>query len=307
MDGKSHAECLVKKCSSRVSFLYRNRSFLNAKTRTILCSALIQPLLDYCCSSWYGLLSLKLRNKLDVIQRKMIRFIFSMHHMEHVDSSHYLNLSLLTIKDRVDFFKLCHVFKIRVGRAPSYLTHSFVPDSFTHSHATRGSCAHSFFLSHRAATVPNTFSFTAIKAWNDLPSDLKVETSEQVVKSKLKSFFLRKYWTTYIFITSLQALYFQFTQFFVTMFKGPWWKQVTPTVEAIRDLPYNVNCTCLYRNSIHYFTSHYITLQTASFSPAKLLTVVAAKCVCLKWTFSVLYDIVHCLICVLVATLSYRS
>ena len=92
-----------------------------------------------------------------------------------------------------DFFKLCHVFKIRVGRAPSYMTHSFVPVSSTHAHATRGNCAHNFSLSHRAATVPNTFSFTAIKAWNGLPSDLKGETSERVFKSKLKSFFLTKY------------------------------------------------------------------------------------------------------------------
>ena len=193
MDGKSHANGLVKKCGSRVSFLYRNRSFLNTKTRTLLCSALIQPLIDYCSSSWYELLSKQLKQKLDVIQRRMIRFVFSMHHMEHVDSSHFSNLSWLTVRDRVDYFKLCHVFKIRVGRAPPYMTQSFIPVSSTHSHATRGSCAYNFSLSHRTATVPNTFSFSAIKAWNGLPSHLKGETSERVFKSKLKSLFFAKY------------------------------------------------------------------------------------------------------------------
>ena len=176
-----------------MSFLYRNRAFLNTKNRTILCSALIQPLIDYCSSSWYELLSVKLKQKLDVIQRRMVRFIYSLHHMEHVGPTHFSNLSWLTIKDRVNYFKLCHVFKIKTGLAPLYMSKSFIPISSTHSHATRGSCAYNFSLSHRSASVPNTFSFTAIKAWNSLPSHLKAETSERVYKSKLRQFLLAKY------------------------------------------------------------------------------------------------------------------
>ena len=69
LSGKPHAENLIKKCGSRVSFLYRKAPLLSTKTRITLCSALIQPFLDYCCSSWYSGLTQKFKSRLDVIQR----------------------------------------------------------------------------------------------------------------------------------------------------------------------------------------------------------------------------------------------
>ena len=54
MSGMDHATELVKKCVGRISFLYRNVSLLDSDCRRILCLALIQPYMDYCCSSWYS-------------------------------------------------------------------------------------------------------------------------------------------------------------------------------------------------------------------------------------------------------------
>ena len=105
LDGKSHAENVIRKCGGRIAFLYRHGSVLNFQARKVLCSTLIQPFLDYCTSSWYFGLTKQLKSRLDVLQRKLIRFVCSMHHLDHVDFLRYAELSWLTVKDRVRFFQ----------------------------------------------------------------------------------------------------------------------------------------------------------------------------------------------------------
>ena len=60
LNGSTHVSKMLKTCMGRLSFLYRNSSLLDAKSRKTLCSALIQPYIDYCCSSWYSGLSVAL-------------------------------------------------------------------------------------------------------------------------------------------------------------------------------------------------------------------------------------------------------
>ena len=193
LNGRSHAEGLIKKCAARLSFLYRNAAMLDHVTRKTLCSALIQPYMDYCCSSWYSGLTKQLKQKLDVIQRRMVRYIFSMHHMSHVDTRNLRDLSWLSMTDRVRYFKLCHVFRIKAGTAPEYMGQNFKPSSAVHGHFTRGSSSYNFFLSKGVADAPTSFSFTAIKEWNNLPPYLKEIASESVFKRKLKEHFLSEY------------------------------------------------------------------------------------------------------------------
>ena len=72
--------------------------------------------------SWYSSLTKELRNRLDVIQRRLVRFVFSMDRMGHVDLRDLGRLSWLSVPDRVRFFKLSRAFRIRAGTAPAYLS-----------------------------------------------------------------------------------------------------------------------------------------------------------------------------------------
>ena len=192
MDGKTHAEDVLRKCAGRLSFLYRNAFLMDFSTRKILSSALIQPCLDYCASSWYSSLTQRLKSQFDVIQRKMIRFIFSYGYMEHVGSLHFAKLSWLTFPDRVKYFKLCHVFRIKSGNAPSYLINDFVPLSESHPYRTRGSTSHDFSVARCEGTL-ESFSFTAITEWNRLPMNVRQSQSQSSFKFRLKSFLLSSY------------------------------------------------------------------------------------------------------------------
>ena len=94
----------MKVCAGRLAFLYRQSSLLDKKCRQTLCSALLQPHIDYCCSSWYGGLTVALKERLNVIQRKMVRFIHGLDNRAHVDTKNLRDLSWLSIADRVRFF-----------------------------------------------------------------------------------------------------------------------------------------------------------------------------------------------------------
>ena len=131
---------IIKTCNdanSRLSFLYRYNSMLDHRTRKLLCSTLILSKLSYCVSAWYSGLGVGLRNRLDVVQRKMIRFMNGWGPREHVGSAEFLSTGWLTFSKRASFFQLCHVFKIRSGFAPSYLSRDFCPMQDIHLHNTR--------------------------------------------------------------------------------------------------------------------------------------------------------------------------
>ena len=192
INGSVHARNLMKVCAGRLAFLYRCSSLLDRKCRQMLCSALIQPHIDYCCSTWYSGLTVALKERFNVIQRKMVRFVNGMDNRAHVDSGNLRELLWLNIPDRVKFFKMSHLFRIRHKLAPKYLLPNFRFVSDAHSHFTRGS-SFNFYLSRDLSLSPSGFSFTAIKQWNELPNSLKSIENFQVFKRKLKEFMLGQY------------------------------------------------------------------------------------------------------------------
>ena len=110
LSGLEHVGNILKTCTGRLAFLYRNSIFLDSNCRRLLCLSLIQPYIDYCCSAWYGGLTASMRNRLDVVQRKMVRFINDMDFRSHVGNRELAHLSWLSIPDRVTFFRMIHLF-----------------------------------------------------------------------------------------------------------------------------------------------------------------------------------------------------
>ena len=156
------------------------------------CATLIQPYMNNCCSSWYSGLSVALRERLNVIQRKMVRFVFSMVNRAHFDNRNLRELIWLSVPDRVKFFRMAHLFRICHKLAPTYLLHNFKLVSAAHSYNTRGS-ANNFHLSRDLSLFPSGFAYQAIKQWNSLPEDIKSIDQFKVFKKKLKQFLITQY------------------------------------------------------------------------------------------------------------------
>ena len=121
LSGNSMVSNVIAKALGKLKFPYRQGHFLNSELRKTLCTALIQCHLDYCCTAWYQSLSNVLKQKLQVVQNKIVRFVLKLPPRSHIgqtqlDALHYLNVS-----DRVSQLRLNHVYKIRNGTSPSYL------------------------------------------------------------------------------------------------------------------------------------------------------------------------------------------
>ena len=185
LSGFDHANYVLKACIGRLAFLDFN-------SRRTLCSSLIQPNIDYCCSSWYEGLTASLRRKLDVLQRKMVRFVHGYENRHHVGPSDILSLSWLLIRDRVSYFKLIHLFKIKHGQGPRYLRSNIVSVSETHSYGTRGSSSN-FHVSKSLSNCPSAFAFSCVKQWNSLPNSIKTIDSLPVFKRELRKFLSSSY------------------------------------------------------------------------------------------------------------------
>ena len=152
--------------------------------------SLVQPCMDFCILSWYVGLSSELRERLDILQRKMVRYIHGWGPRGHVGSATFRELGWLQISDRVRYFALLHAFRIRKGLAPSYLLRSFVQVSAVHGHQTRASHC-SFHIS--GSDIPGTFSYFTKVQWNELPAQLQTIDSETIFKVKVKRYLMKGY------------------------------------------------------------------------------------------------------------------
>ena len=188
----SHVSSLLKSCMARLSFLYRNSSFLNFQSRKTLCSSLIQPYVDYCASAWYEGLTVSLKLKLDVLQRKLVRFVHRFDCRHHVGLVELQSLSWLSIPDRVKYFSLVHLFRIKRGLAPHYLRVNIASVSDTHAHNTRGSNSN-FHVSKSMSHMPSSFAFSGVRHWNGLPASLKSIDSLVIFKRELRKYLLSSY------------------------------------------------------------------------------------------------------------------
>ena len=154
--------------------------FLARKT---FCSALIQCHFDYSCSSWYPGINKTLKDKLQIAQNKMIRFILNLNNRAHIGQKELDKAGFLNVSKRVTQLKLGQVFKINNKSCPRYLNQHFNRlNEGDERIATRGK-AHNF---HIPRINTNTFAYTAIKDWNSLPARIKEIKSENLFKEKIK-------------------------------------------------------------------------------------------------------------------------
>ena len=127
---------IIQKANARLKFLYRKQVFLNLKTKKLLVMSLFQCHFDYACSFWYPGLSQSLRNKLQITQNKVIRFVLKLGLRSHIGSNVFRSLGWLPVSKTVDQIVLNHLFKIKSRNSLDYMTEHFVSRSSVHSYET---------------------------------------------------------------------------------------------------------------------------------------------------------------------------
>lgn len=106
-------------------FLFRDQSCLPQQSRKTLCTAIILCRFDYAWACWYEGLSKKLKDKLQIMQNKDIRFILDLPQRKRITVDHFEKLGFLNICKRVKKLCLNHIFNIFHNKCPEYLKYSF--------------------------------------------------------------------------------------------------------------------------------------------------------------------------------------
>ena len=145
---------------------------------------------DYACCSWYSALSHKNKNKLQIMQNKIVRFILGMGPRTHIGQEELGMVGMISCQDRVMQLKLNHVLKFFHNISPEYLKLHFTRVSSVHKYSTRGS-SFNFAVPKSKGQARFTFYNTAIHHWNALPNEIKNTNDfnmfKQLVKKHLAS------------------------------------------------------------------------------------------------------------------------
>ena len=170
LSGTSIVKETIKKANTRLKFLYRHKNMLNFECRKTLCSALIQCHFDYSCSSWYPGINKGLKDKLQVTQNKVIRFILNLDNRAHIGNEELIKAGFLNVTDRVKQLKLGHVFKIKSKTSPYYLSTNFQRLNENENRIVTRATANNFF---KPRICTNTFAYSDICKWNELLNNIK--------------------------------------------------------------------------------------------------------------------------------------
>ena len=186
LSGENMLTSIIQEANIRLKF-YIKTMILNFTTKQLLVMSLIHCHFAYKCCYWYPCLSKNLKNRLQVTQNKIIRFVLQMDPRRHVSSDSFRSQGRLPISKRVEQIILNHVFKIKSGLSPDYMLEHFIPASSVHAYGTR-------FRDTESFTIPKVKGFGkkyfAYILWNTLPTDIRSIQRHKAFKLAVKSHFL---------------------------------------------------------------------------------------------------------------------
>ena len=127
------------------------------------------------------------KSRLQVAQNKAIRFILGIPARAHIGEEEFKSIWILPVHMRTEQLKMNHMYEISNGTAPNYMTSMFEKSNNTHD--TRNSM--SVFTIPRVNKFGlNSFKYTGIKRWNNLPLTIKTKTSKNVFKKSVKQYMM---------------------------------------------------------------------------------------------------------------------
>ena len=189
------ANKIFKLCMFHLRNISKIRRFLTTEACKLLVHALVTSRLDYCNSILYGCNQSVLK-RLQLLQNYAARLVHKIPKFSHI-TPYLKDLHWLPVEARIQFKLLTIVFKCLHGTGPHYLTELLC------RRTTRPGLRSANALQ---LTVPKTksraersnadraFSIAGPKLWNQLPVVIKNSSSLDVFKSRLKTFYFKKFY-----------------------------------------------------------------------------------------------------------------
>ena len=152
-----------------------------------MCNALIQPHFDFACLAWYPHLRKKIHTKVQTCQNKCIRFCLNMGNRDHIGFEEFNKINWLPTRQRFEQCVLVNIFKFFSKSAPQYFSEMYHPA--VQSYSTRSSYQKLRLPFRKTNRGQHALSYLGPKLWNGLPEEVKMSTSVNNFKHKLKANF----------------------------------------------------------------------------------------------------------------------
>ena len=176
---------VIGKINSRLKFLRRKNRFLTPKLRRLLCNTLIQPHFDYASSVWYMNLNKAIKQKLQVMQNKCIRFCLMKDSRAHIGLDDFIAINWLPVCHRANLKVSSLVFKFFNGHSPNYMSCVFLPIQQS-GMRTRRSFQRMNQPFRKTVHGQRALSYTGPTLWNRLPETVKNCNNTNSFKHALK-------------------------------------------------------------------------------------------------------------------------
>ena len=143
---------------------------------------------SYGLTAW-GLASKSYLMKILVLQKRALRFIFSVERCEHAVSL-FIHADILPLNFLYFKSVCCLMNDIRNRKVPSNILNLFSDTTSIHSYNTRSSSENKFYIKKsRLEIQKRAFSRVRAKIWNEMPASLR-ELPKKHFQTKLHSFLL---------------------------------------------------------------------------------------------------------------------
>lgn len=192
---RAQVTSVCQRVTGSLRALYRLRNFLPSSVKTQLVQTLIFPIIDYADVCYYDL-NADLLNKLDRLLNNCIRSVFNLRKYDHI-SAHRMQLKWLPIRLRRQQRALTTLFSyLDSPSSPTYLASYFQYTCANHTKFLRSSQnRHLQCISHRTDFFHSSFFIQAVILWNALPKEIRMATSRNSFKFKVREHLL-KHWQT---------------------------------------------------------------------------------------------------------------
>lgn len=186
---EEHVSKLLQKSYAMLKLIYRNRTYLSKKTKTILCESLVLSSFNYCDAVYGPCLTMNYQRKIQKVQNSCLRLIFGIRRRNRI--SYKLNeLNWLNMYNRRLHHAACLFQCIIKRKCPIYLHQKIRFRTDVHHLNTRfrGRLTPPI---HKTEMFKRSFQYQIAYVYNGINDCLKI-VSIQMFKKKYKFVLLQK-------------------------------------------------------------------------------------------------------------------
>ena len=178
---KNHIEQITLKISRSVGMIAKLRHFVPRSILLHIYRSLILPYISYGLTVW-GLASKYLLNKILILQKRALRFIYFAKKNQHA-APLFIEADILPVNYLFYKTVCCTMHDIRNGKSPNNILNLFTNTSSIHSYNTRSSASNKFYVKHSRLEIQRkAFSRVGVMVWNDIPASIRDLPKKQFKK-----------------------------------------------------------------------------------------------------------------------------